>query len=307
MGYFAGSLSGDDNRPVENFSLPPAPGTQFGKLKGTVTDQDTGEPIQGAVVAFGGHASGFPGDLAGVSKPNGTYEVKKILFGTYPDLFASGPGYNTVVVPSVTIGGPITSQNFQMRRDWAALGGGAEVTAFDGPDYTAFGCGPSGAIDQSLGNGWGSDTHVNAQNDGLVTPKSVTVKLPAAVDISEIQIDPSNTCGDPGSSATHHYKVETSTDGTTWSLANEGHFYAANRGHLNTVSLAAGATSNVGWIRFTMINPMVPETGNACTDATNCGDNGVAQRCGPNPPVPGNFGGCTFMDMSEIEVFGSPH
>jgi hypothetical protein len=31
---------------VEDFSLPPAPGTPFGKLKGIVTDQDTGEPIK---------------------------------------------------------------------------------------------------------------------------------------------------------------------------------------------------------------------------------------------------------------------
>ena len=111
---------------------------------------------------------------------------------------------------------------------------------------------------------------------------------------------------DKGSSATHHYTVETSTNGTTWTLANEGHFYAANRGHLNSVPLAAGSSAGVRFLRFTMINPMVPEVGNSCTDATNCGDNGVAQRCGPNPPNPGNFGGCTFMDMSEIEVYGRP-
>jgi extracellular elastinolytic metalloproteinase len=307
MGYFAGSLSGDDTRPVENFSLPPAHGTPSGQLIGTITDKDTGTPVGGAVVAFGGHASGFPGDLAGVSKKNGTYKVKKIFFGTYPDVFASSPGYDRVVVPTVTIGAPSTTLDFQIRRDWAALGGGASVTAFDGPDYTNFGCGPSGAIDQSLGTGWGSDTHINAQNDGIVTPKSITVKLPVAVDITEIAIDPSNTCGDPGSSATHHYSVETSTDGSTFTLVNEGHFYAANRGHLNTVTpLAPGATSNVGWLRFTMINPMVPTTGNACTSAANCGDNGVALRCGPSAPDPGNFGGCTFMDMSEIEVYGSP-
>jgi hypothetical protein len=107
-------------------------------------------------------------------------------------------------------------------------------------------------------------------------------------------------CGD----APH--TVETSPDGTTWTLANEGHFYASNRGHLNTVPLNAGSTANVRYVRFTMINPMVPETGNSCDNAANCGDNGVAQRCGPNAPNPGNFSGCTFMDMSEIEVYGRP-
>jgi extracellular elastinolytic metalloproteinase len=305
MGYFAGSLDGDDSRPVEDFGLPPGHGTKKGDLGGVVTDQDTGAPVGGAVVAFGGHASGFPGDLAGVTNAQGDYKVRNIFFGTYPDVSASSPGYNRAVVPSLTINAKHTTLNFQIRRDWAALGGGAEVTAFDGPDYTAFGCGPNGAIDQSLGNGWGSDTDHDALNTGVATPKSITVKLPIAVDITEIQVDPSNTCGDPGSSATHHYKVETSANGSTFTLVNEGHFYAANRGHLNTVTpLAAGATSNVGWIRFTMINPMVPETGNACTSAANCGDNGVPTRCGPTNP--GGFGGCTFMDMSEIEVFGGP-
>jgi hypothetical protein len=127
--------------------------------------------------------------------------------------------------------------NFQIRRDWAALGGGVGDHSTD--RTTPFGCGPNGAIDQSLGSGWGSDTS-NGTNNGLVTPKSITIKLPTAVDISEIQVDPSNTCGDPGSSATHHYTVETSTDGTTFTLVNEGHFYAANRGHLNTVTSAGG-------------------------------------------------------------------
>jgi extracellular elastinolytic metalloproteinase len=306
MGYFAGAVDGDDTSPAEDFSLPPAAGTPQGRLTGTVTDGDTGQPIAGAQVAFGGHASGFPGDLAATTTSKGAYEVTGIFFGTYPKVVARSPGYDRVVLASLTIAKPMTKQSFQLRRDWASLAGGGSVTAFDGPDYTDFGCGPTGAIDQSLGNGWGSDTHVNAQNDGLVTPKAITIRLPVAVNVGEIAIDPSNTCGDPGSSAAHHYTVETSTDGTTWTLANEGHFYAANRGHLNTVPLAAGSTAGVRFLRFTMINPMVPETGTSCDNAANCGDAGVAQRCGPTPPNPGSFGGGTFMDMSEIEVYGRP-
>src|SRR5829696_5189025 len=57
MGYFAGSVSGDDTKPVESFSLPPAAGTPQGKLIGAITDQDTGKAIARATVAFGGHAS----------------------------------------------------------------------------------------------------------------------------------------------------------------------------------------------------------------------------------------------------------
>jgi hypothetical protein len=307
MGYFAGTVDGDDSTPVEDFSLPPAADTPQGKLIGTVIDTDTGQALGGATVAFGGHDSGFPGDLAAVTGANGRYTVNGIVFGTYPKVFAAAPGYDTVALSSLTINKPTTMQNWSLRRDWASLGGGGSVTAFNGPDYTDFGCGPNGAIDQSLGNGWGSDTDENATATGRVTPKFVTIELPVAVDIAEIAVDPSNTCGDPGSSATHRYTIETSTDGESFTLVNQGVFYAANRGHLNTVTpLAADAVSAVRFVRFTMVNPMVPETGNSCDNAQNCGDDGVPTRCGPNAPSPGNFGGCTFMDMSEIEIYGRP-
>ncbi len=307
MGYLAGTVDGDDSKPVEDFSLPPAPDTSQGKLIGSVVDTDTGKALAGATVAFGGHNSGFPGDLAALSDSNGRYSVNGIFFATYPKVFAAAPGYDMAVLPSLTIDKPTTTQNWSLRRDWAALRGGASVTDFSGPDYTDFGCGPSGAIDQSLGTGWGSDTDENATATGRVTPKFVTVKLPVAVNIAEIAVDPSNTCGDPGSSATHRYTIETSTDGQTFKLVNQGVFYAANRGRLNTLTpLATDAVSAVRYVRFTMVNPMVPETGNSCDNAQNCGDNGVPTRCGPNAPSPGNFGGCTFMDMSEIEIYGRP-
>ena len=61
MGWFAGSVDGDDTTPVEDFSMPPAPGTPTGSLTGVVTDLVTGVPLAGAVVAFGGHNSGFAG------------------------------------------------------------------------------------------------------------------------------------------------------------------------------------------------------------------------------------------------------
>ena len=306
MGWFAAAVDGDDAAPAESFALPPAAGTPQGKLTGNVTDQDTGKALVGAQVAFGGHASGFPGDLAGTTNKGGAYQVNGIVYGTYPKVVARSPGYDSVVLPSLEITRPTTSQSFTLRRDWASLGGGGSVSEFNGPDYTDFGCGPTGAIDQSLGNGWGSDTDKDGIATGNVTPKFVIVKLPVAVNVAEIAVDPSNTCGDAGSAATHHYTVETSVDGDTWTLANEGHFYAANRGHLNTVPLAAGSTAGVRWVRFTMLNPMVPETGTSCDNAANCGDTGVATRCGPNAPSPGNFSGCTFMDMSEIEVYGRP-
>jgi hypothetical protein len=310
MGFFAGTLNGDDTQPVQDFSTPPAPGTPSGKLKGTITDVDTGQAIAGAVVAFGGHDSGFPGDLVGVSKKNGTYEVKKIVFGSYPDVSVSAPGYDAVVVPDkLTIGSPITTRDFQLRRDWAALGGGGSITDFSGPDFSDFGCGPSGAIDQAQGIGWGSVTNSAGVDDGTTSPEHITVKLPTAVDISEIQVNPSNTCGDPGSSSVRGFTVETSSDGTTFTQVSTGVFYSGNRGKLNTISLS-GPLSGINYVRFTFLNPQVPNaTSASCDGAASCGtdpndSSGVAAHCGPGKD--NGFGGCTFTDMSEIEVFGKP-
>ena len=41
MGFFAGSLGGDDSSPAADFSMPPA-GTQRGTISGVVTDRETG-------------------------------------------------------------------------------------------------------------------------------------------------------------------------------------------------------------------------------------------------------------------------
>src|SRR5204862_301957 len=77
MGYFAGSVGAGDSHPVEDFSPPPAKNAKKGNLTGTVTDQDTGQPIAGIAVVFGGHASGFPGaDLSAVTDATGKYTVK---------------------------------------------------------------------------------------------------------------------------------------------------------------------------------------------------------------------------------------
>ncbi|HKT01053.1 MAG TPA: M36 family metallopeptidase [Rugosimonospora sp.] len=282
MGWFAGSVDGDDINPVEDFTLPPAAGTPTGSLTGVVTDQDAGTPVAGAVVGFGGHASGFPGDYAAVSDANGRYTITGIVPGTYPAIFARGDGFDRQTA-TLSIASRVNTRNWSIRRDWAAVAGGGTVTAFNGPDFTPFGCGPGAAIDQSLGNGWGSTTDFVGST---ATPKFVTVKLPRAVNLTQIAIDPGNTCGDAGSASTGAYRLETSTDGTTFTVAAQGTFGAADRHRLNSVPLAAGSTAGVRFFRFTMLGTQLP------------GD--------PATLCPGPFSGCQFMDMSEIEVYGAP-
>ena len=55
---------------------------------------------------------------------------------------------------------------------------------------------------------------------------------------------------------------------------------------MNSVTLNAGTGDGVQFVRFTMIAPQVFQI--------------------PGASCPGPFSGCDFMDMSELEVYGSP-
>ena len=281
MGWYAGVVDAADSAPAEDFHLPPA--GAGATLQGTVTDKLTGAPVANALVFIAGHNSGYAGDYSAVTDAQGKYKIDDILPGTYPKLVVAGPAYEILNVP-VTIAAGGSTANFSPRRDWAAATGGGAVTDFNGPDF-APNCTPPYAIDLSQGTGWGSTT---GDNNGTPTntpiPKFIVVELPATVNINTFSVDPSQTCGDPGSSATGGYRIETSANGTTWATAAEGTFGAANRGKYNEVT-PTGNNTGVKYVKFWMLSPQVPDI------ATNC----------PN----GGFGGCQFMDMMELQVFGT--
>jgi extracellular elastinolytic metalloproteinase len=284
MGYFAGAVSGDDTTPIEDFSTPPAANTPKGSLTGKVTDSATTAGVSGATVEFGGHASGFADNYTATTAADGTYTISGILPGTYPKVSASGAGYDPIV-QTVSVGARVNTLNWALRRDWAAAGGGGTVVDFDGPDYTAYGCGPISLIDQSQGQGWGSDAvPTGGAGTTTVEPRFIVIKLPSAVDVAELTINPSNTCGDSGSASTGDFKVETSPDGTTWTLGAQGHFTPAQRA-VNTVPLAAGSGTHVQYVRYTMMSTQVADLGGTC---------------------PGSYSGCLYMDSSELGVYGAP-
>jgi hypothetical protein len=291
MGWFAGSVDGDDTTPVEDFSMPPAANTPRGSLSGTVRDDQTGAALSGVVVAFGGHNSGFADSYAAVTNASGQYSITNILPGTYPKVFARGGAGYDVAVDTVSIASRPNAKNWGLRRDWAASSGGGAVVAFNGPDFTAFGCGPSAMIDQSQGAGWGSDAIITPGNNAVIAPRFVTISLPVAVDIAELQINPSATCGDGGSASAGDFRVETSTDGTTFVVAASGHFNATNRGRMNIVALTAG-TAGVTHVRYTILGTQLIESG------------GTPTSCPPEGP--GGFSACDFVDSVELAVYGSP-
>ncbi|WP_026206079.1 M36 family metallopeptidase [Paractinoplanes globisporus] len=275
MGYFAAAVDGDDAQPVEDFSMPPAANTPRGTLTGKVTDQDTGAAVAGLSVGFGGHASGFAGDLQATTAADGSYTISGILPGTYAKVFARGAGYDlqtaTLSIPSHTV-----VKNWAVRQDWAASSGGGSVVSFTGPDYSPQ-CGPAFLIDQSQSSGWGSDVAANGQ--------TIVLKLSGVVNISQLVINPSATCGDPATVSTGGYRVETSPDGTTWTLAAAGTF---PRGTVTAtpVALAAGTGTGVGYIRYTMLTTQGQDAG----------------LCPAGQP-PADFS-CVFLDSTELAVYG---
>jgi hypothetical protein len=310
MGFFAGAYNGDDAKPVEDTSLPPT-GSPNASLAGTITDADSGDPIEAAIVAFGGHTNGA-GNYVGTTNAAGSYSIGGIFAATYPTVSARAPGFDAVALDTLTIAAGANTRDFALRRDWASAAGGGSIADFNGPDYTPFGCGPVGAIDQSDGTGWGSDTDHDAIVTGLATDKFIVVQLPVPVDVSEIRVNPSNTCGDPGSSSTRGYRIETSTDGTTFGQVSEGVFYLANRNKANVVALGGpGPLTGVRYVRFNILNPQVPTNpapGAACTGPADCGttpddDSGVAAHCGTGKD--NGYGGCQFVDMTELVVYGT--
>ncbi|KFG07897.1 MULTISPECIES: M36 family metallopeptidase [Streptomyces] len=280
MGYFAAALSGDDTRPDEDFSLPPGADTPVVTLTGKVTDDASGAAVGGVTVSVSGHSSGFPGaDFSAVSAADGTYTIPDVPEGTYRKVYASGNGYEPQIRTVVV--GRAGGADWQVRRDWAASSGGAEVADFSGPDNSGFGCGPGGLIDMA-GTVWGSDI-----GDGGADPHN-TVRLPAAVDISELLIDPTAGCGDDATASLGDYRIDTSADGTTWATAAEGHFGPADTGRENAVALRADTGENVRYVRLTLLGNQAADNGVDC-----------AKDSGPS--------GCRYLDVTELVVHGAPH
>jgi extracellular elastinolytic metalloproteinase len=265
--------------PAEDFSLPPAPHAPTSSISGTVTDGGTGKPAAGVAVTFGGHSSGFAGSYAAVTDAAGRYRIGNVHLGTYPKVAAGGNGFERQV-KTVTVGRTPAVVDWTVRRDWAATQGGAEPVDFNGDDYSGFGCGPAQAIDMSQGSGWSSDAVLTAGT--AIDPRFLTVRLPAAVNVTAVEIDPTGNCGDDPSSSTGDYRVETSPDGSTWTVAATGHFGPGDRNRMNAVALSAG-TSGVRFVRYTMLGTQVTDEGGTC---------------------PSQFTGCGFVDTTEIGVYG---
>lgn len=295
MGYFAGSLGGNDIAPGASFEVPPT-GSSTGVLSGTVTDKTTGDPIANArvVLAFQGSTSALKNPSTRTAA-DGSYSLSAVPFGTYPKLLVSATGFDPVIT-DVTVDDAAETLDVELERNWASSAGGASIDSSTGPNFGAP-CSPEEAIDQSAVFGWSTTSDLrNNGTAGANTPKTIVVKLPEAIDITRLEVDPTAICGDGLSASTGSYRIRTSTDGVTWSAPTNGTFKVEDMGMSNVIPLAAPAT-DVQYVQFTIRAPLV------VTDLKENADDEVGYSPGDCPG--GGFSGCLYQDLTEIRVFGT--
>ena len=184
MGYFAAAVDGSDVTPAEDFSSPPPPGGPTGTVTGVVTDADSGLPRAGLSVGLGGHTTPNGEEfLADTTDAEGRYTITDVPVGTYPKLaVAPDVGFDLFVARNVVVNtNATTTQDATVRRDWAALSGGATVESVSDDTGAPFGCGVEQAFDQSQGTSWSAfnPTSPDPENPGAGPP---TVVLAAAGD-----------------------------------------------------------------------------------------------------------------------------
>jgi hypothetical protein len=232
---------------------------------GRVTNAATGAGIANAYVYWDANAA--PGDFATRTDANGNYSITDVPNASFARVLVAAPGFARGTRENVAAGSGV---DFSLGKNWASAGSGAKIASFQGEDYTASGCGPGGLIDSGFVTGWGSSSPGNTLDPGT---KAAVIELPTRVDVSTIAIDPTAVCGDGTSASTGQFRVEVSADGTNFSPYATGTFAQADLGKLKGF---AGTANGVRFVRFTMLAPL--------------GSTGS---------------GASFMDATELEVYGT--
>jgi hypothetical protein len=240
MGYYAAASDGYDVHPVADFETPPDCAVDpCGTISGTIKDSESGTPLPGVHVGLAGHLSGPGGDLGAVTGGNGTFSIPDVPFHAYT-FVVDQPGYEQPPRSRLIVDGDETIDR-QTTRDWAALEGGAKIVKASPPNYSQYGCGPTGAFDLSLDTGWGSDAP---------GPRYVVVKLSQTIDLTSFGFDPGDVCGDGPDAATKTFKIFTRKAGETWVLAYSGG--KLKTGRLNKL-IPSGGTRNVRFVKLVLL------------------------------------------------------
>ncbi len=236
------SLGGDDASPAESFALPPAPDGPKGTITGRVTPTSAARRSRASPSAIGG--------LAGLAAVLGDDRRRRPLHdrrrprGHLLQGRRGGGGYDSAVSSLSVTGGFTINFSPALRRNWASVyGGGGDHRRPTAASTRAPAAARRARSTSRSRTGW------STQN-GTSTSSSC-VQLPSTINVTQFALDPAEICGDSSASATAGYRVETSPDGTTWTVAQAGTFASANRHQLNFVTPTAGATG----VRFVAPDP----------------------------------------------------
>jgi hypothetical protein len=268
MGYFASTTDASDLAPIADTHTPPPAAAATGTLSGTVTDAATGRPVAGVSVAVAGHDTGVGPQLSATTSSSGVYTISTVVPGTYPLVRVRGGGYAGQASNVAVAAGPaVTTRSFSLQRDVAAAAAGAQIASATGPDYSENGCGPQVV--------WGTSTASDPDFPGV---KQIVVALPAATNLTAIQIDPAAGCGDDPSASLGQYEVQVSANGSTYSSVSSGTFGAADDGRDNAISLSS-MPAGTRYIKLIAKTSQDASAGGAGED---------------------------FIDVSELRAFGTP-
>ncbi len=253
MGYFASVTDGNDVTPVQNFSMPPSCKTDpCGSIGGRIRDAVTGKALGGVTVAVGGLDTGFTSsNLVAKTGSDGRYSIRRVPFHTYADLIVDRRAMEPLVLHKVTVNGA-ERVSPSLYRDWAAADGGGSIVTYTPPDYSPYGCGPTGAIDRSLVTGWGSDAP-GYGGSGVSGPRSIQIELPRDVDVLAYMIDPGATCGDRPGAGVKAFEIYTKVRGGRWVLSYRTK-EAPAQGRLTRLTPKAGTTKHVRFVKLTMLS-----------------------------------------------------
>ena len=242
LGYFASTTGPADVAPTESFSLPPAASDPPATVVGSVVDDVTGTAQSGVTVSFAGFDSGIGPQLSDATDAAGDYVIAGAGAGTFPSLrTTSATGYDRAS-RSVTVAPGVNTQDFALRRNYAASAGGATITG-EGINYS--GCGFAQAIDGNAGTVWSTDNNAT---------RSIVIDLPATITVGAVEIDPSAGCGDGPEASLGQYSVGAGSTAASTPQIAAGTFGASDIGRFNSVVLSGGLT-NVGFVRLSAITP----------------------------------------------------
>lgn len=210
MGYWASDTGSGDVHPKPDFGPAPVCGvdTACGRISGVIRERASRRPLAGVSVEIRG-----PGGLASRSGTRGRYAMNGVPAppgGKLPPIRLVKPGYRPAIFDGVEYDGSSRARDFSLYRDWVAIGSGAQLGRFSKPDWTSYECGPDAAFDTSQATSWASTSVSPADpSKGPGGPKRVVVRLPRAVDVSRIAVDPGSSCSDDDSASVRRLRIRT--------------------------------------------------------------------------------------------------